>query len=101
MSITKVSHQATKPLVTQEMEGLKVATHLPTPVTLFLYGVGLCLFATIAHRFWSWQRLRHIPGPSLASVSPLWMVRKSLTGTFHQHLRHVSEVYGTAVVKPY
>ncbi|KAI0877757.1 cytochrome P450 [Hypoxylon argillaceum] len=79
------------------MEGLKVATHLPTPVTLFLYGVGLCLFATIAHGFWSWQRLRHIPGPSLASVSPLWMVRKSLTGTFHQHLRHVSEVYGPLV----
>ncbi|KAI1419611.1 cytochrome P450 [Xylaria sp. FL1777] len=74
--------------------GLAAAFYALPPVTLLLYGVGLCLLASIARAFWSWQRLRHIPGPSLASISSLWMVKRSLTGKFHQHLHHVAEVYG-------
>lgn len=72
--------------------------HALTPVTLLLYSVGLCLLVALARGFGSWRRLRHIPGPPLASISSLWMVKKSLTGTFHQHLRHVAEEYGTAVL---
>ncbi|KAI1125283.1 cytochrome P450 [Nemania abortiva] len=76
------------------MEGLKAASHSPAPLALTLYVFGLCLLTATVYAFWSWQRLRHIPGPALASVSSLWMVRKSLTGTFHQHLRQVAEDYG-------
>ncbi|KAJ2978749.1 hypothetical protein NUW58_g7397 [Xylaria curta] len=76
------------------VEGLVAAFRALAPITLFLYSVGLCSLATIAYGFRSWHRLRHIPGPSLASISSLWMVRKSLTGTFHQHLRQVAEDYG-------
>ncbi|TGJ81716.1 hypothetical protein E0Z10_g7051 [Xylaria hypoxylon] len=78
------------------IEDLAATSYALTPITLLLYSIGLCLLAAIAHGFWSWQRLRHIPGPFLASISSLWMVKKSLSGTFHQHLHHVAEVYGTA-----
>ncbi|KAI0517101.1 cytochrome P450 [Xylaria bambusicola] len=76
------------------IEGLAAIVPPLAPTTLALYGFGLCLFLVIAHGFWSWQRLRNIPGPPLASLTSLWMVRKSLTGAFHQHLHHVAEVYG-------
>ncbi|KAJ8128706.1 hypothetical protein O1611_g4928 [Lasiodiplodia mahajangana] len=86
------NHYATKPL---GMEGLKAASfYSPAPLALTLCVAGLCLLAVTIHSFWSWQRLRHIPGPALASISSLWMVKKSLTGAFHQHLRHVAEEYG-------
>ncbi|KAI0434920.1 cytochrome P450 [Xylaria sp. FL1042] len=74
--------------------GLAASFHALCPMTLLLYSASLCLLVVIAHGVWSWQRLRHVPGPSLASVSSLWMVKKSLTGAFHQHLHHVAEVYG-------
>ncbi|RYC63368.1 hypothetical protein CHU98_g2874 [Xylaria longipes] len=77
------------------IEGLAVGLHALAPVTLLLYSVGLCLLAAIARGFGSWQRLRHIPGPPLASISSIWMVKKSLTGKFHQHLRYVAEEYGS------
>ncbi|KAI1167081.1 cytochrome P450 [Nemania serpens] len=76
------------------MDGLTAALDSPALVALLLYSIGLCLLAVVAHGFWSWQRLRHIPGPSLAGFSSVWMVRKSLTGRFHQHLRHVADNYG-------
>ncbi|KAI0203486.1 cytochrome P450 [Astrocystis sublimbata] len=63
-------------------------------VTLLLYSVSLCLVAAVVHGLRSWQRLRHIPGPPLAALSALWLTRKSLTGTYHHHLRHVAEKYG-------
>ncbi|KAI0810414.1 cytochrome P450 [Xylaria sp. FL0064] len=77
--------------------GLTAYFHALCPMTLLLYGAGLCLAVVIARSFWSWQRLRHIPGPSLASVSSLWMVKRSLTGAFHEHLHHVAEAYGPLV----
>lgn len=76
------------------IEGFVAALHTVAPLTLFLYGAGLSLVAFFVHGVWSWHRLRHIPGPALASVSSLWMVRKSLTGKFHLHLRQVAEDYG-------
>ncbi|KAI0907205.1 cytochrome P450 [Ustulina deusta] len=76
------------------IEGLAAALRALAPTTLVLYSVGLCLLVVVARGFWSWQRLRHIPGPSLASVSSIWMVKRSLTGTLHQHLHYISKVYG-------
>ncbi|KAI0860189.1 cytochrome P450 [Xylaria cubensis] len=77
------------------IQSLEAGSHVLEPVTLLLYSVGLCLLAAIAREFISWQRLRHIPGPPLASITSLWMVKKSLSGTFHSHLRHVAEEYGS------
>lgn len=48
----------------------------------------------LARAFWSWNRLRHIPGPPLASVSAAWMLRKLASGRFHTHMYEVSEKYG-------
>ncbi|KAI0405811.1 cytochrome P450 [Xylaria palmicola] len=76
------------------VDGLATALHAVAPIPLLLAGLGLCLVAVIAYGFRSWQRLRHIPGPFLASISPLWMVKESLSGTFHTTLRHVAEDYG-------
>lgn len=77
-------------------EGIAATLHVLALTTPFLYGAGLCLLIVIVRGFWSWQRLRSIPGPPLASVTSLWMVKKCLTGAFHQHLHHVAELYGTA-----
>lgn len=58
-----------------------------------------CLLALVVvfilQQFRSWYRLRHIPGPFWASVSSFWMVRKALTGKLHEHLRDISEKYGS------
>ncbi|KAI1324777.1 cytochrome P450 [Xylariaceae sp. FL0255] len=66
-------------------------------LTLALYGITLGLSLFLAHWVWAWFRLRHVPGPVLASVSSAWMVRKSLSGQLHIHLREVSEKYGSLV----
>ncbi|KAH8682719.1 cytochrome P450 [Xylariales sp. PMI_506] len=47
--------------------------------------------------FRSWHRLRHIPGPFLASLSSIWMVRKSLSGRLHEHLKEAADTYGPLV----
>ncbi|KAK5661800.1 hypothetical protein OQA88_9902 [Cercophora sp. LCS_1] len=67
---------------------------MPTlPVTLAILAV---LFFTV-HTLKSWLRLRHIPGPPLAGISPLWMLRKLSTGHFHDHLRHASTQHGPLI----
>ncbi|KAI3322643.1 cytochrome P450 [Xylariaceae sp. AK1471] len=76
------------------IRSLAAALHGLAPTTLLLCSIGLCLLAAIAQSLWSWQRLRHIPGPFLASLSSFWMVRKSLSGIFHEHLCQVAEDYG-------
>ncbi|KAJ3575687.1 hypothetical protein NPX13_g3950 [Xylaria arbuscula] len=79
------------------IEGLAGTLPVLAPKALATYVVGLCILVVIARRFWSWERLRHVPGPPLASVTSLWIVKKSLTGALHQHLHHVAELYGTVV----
>ncbi|KAI1090987.1 cytochrome P450 [Rostrohypoxylon terebratum] len=51
--------------------------------------VGLCLLSLFTvwyavSAFFTWYRLRHIPGPFLASFSYLWMVKSILLGTLEQ-----------------
>jgi hypothetical protein len=55
---------------------------------------ALLLSAWTSRSVWSWYRLRHIPGPALAGVSAFWLIRKSASGKFHDHMRKVSEQYG-------
>ncbi|KAK4228904.1 cytochrome P450 [Podospora fimiseda] len=51
----------------------------------------------ILYSFKSHHRLRHIPGPFLATISPLWMIHKLSTGRFVQHLKQTSDNYGPLV----
>ncbi|KAI0126728.1 cytochrome P450 [Xylariales sp. AK1849] len=57
----------------------------------------IAFIALFVYEFRSWYRLRHIPGPFLASISIAWMVRRALSGRFHEHLKDVSEKYGPLV----
>lgn len=56
--------------------------------------LSIILLGISAHWFWSWWRLRHIPGPPLASFSLLWILRKALSGRYQEELKTVSDQYG-------
>jgi hypothetical protein len=45
--------------------------------------------------FHSWYRLRHIPGPFLASLSIVWLLRRTVAGRLDLDLQEVSREYGT------
>ncbi|KAI1850890.1 hypothetical protein JX265_004916 [Neoarthrinium moseri] len=66
-------------------------------ISLFTLLVALALAALFVWRASSWHRLRHVPGPCSASLSSFWMLRKALSGRFHEHLRDVSDEYGPLV----
>jgi len=73
--------------------------HLPPaadlgPARLSGTAAALLLSWWVARSFWSWYRLRHIPGPALGRVSAAWLLRKLATGKFHEHMCKVSEDYG-------
>ncbi|KAK1974650.1 cytochrome P450 [Colletotrichum cereale] len=42
-------------------------------------------------------RLRHIPGPPLAGLSPLWLLRAACSGNMHLKLYEASQKYGSLV----
>lgn len=44
--------------------------------------------------FTSWYRLRAFPGPFVAAMSKLWIVRSVLNKTLHLDLKQVCEEYG-------
>lgn len=73
---------------------LTTATHGAGPVSLVAFSVAVVLVTLFVYEFRSWYRLRHVPGPFLASISSTWMVKKALSGRFHEHLKDVSEQYG-------
>jgi hypothetical protein len=64
------------------------------PASLVGFSVAVVLLTLFVYEFRSWYRLRHVPGPFLASVSSAWMVKKALSGRFHEHLRDAAEQYG-------
>ncbi|KAH8200594.1 hypothetical protein TruAng_005246 [Truncatella angustata] len=76
---------------------LAAAVQDAAPRTLLLPCIAVALITLGAFQIRSWYRLRHIPGPLLASVSGAWMVKKALSGRFHEHLRNVSDKYGPLV----
>ncbi|KAM7188913.1 Cytochrome P450 [Rhypophila sp. PSN 637] len=47
--------------------------------------------------FLSWYRLRIFPGPFIAAISKLWIVRGVLNKTLHLDLKRVCEEYGSFV----
>ncbi|KAI0023898.1 cytochrome P450 [Xylariomycetidae sp. FL0641] len=79
------------------IRALAVALHdLPTARLALYFGLlALAVFLFLSVR--SWYRLRHVPGPFLASISSLWLVRNALSGRLHEHLRKVGEDYGPLV----
>ena len=51
----------------------------------------------IASSFFTWYRLRHVPGPFLASFSYLWLARNNLFGVSNAKLRVLHKKYGSIV----
>ncbi|KAH8883297.1 cytochrome P450 [Thozetella sp. PMI_491] len=70
------------------------------------FGLGIwvaCLWCaggfiawSVASTFWSWYRLRHIPGPRLGSISHLWIGYHILSGNSINAFRGL-KVYGSLV----
>jgi len=56
--------------------------------------------AYLAHGFYSWYRLSHVPGPFWAAFSKYWMVRESLKGRQPIAIKEVTDKYGTADFLP-
>lgn len=59
-----------------------------------LAGLGLLSYLVLS-TIYTWYRLRHIPGPALASLSYLWQFRVGLSGQRAQHYRAVNQTYGS------
>lgn len=58
--------------------------------------IGLVSFITysVALRISNWYKLRHIPGPSLAAWSRLWLLRHVISGKLCKKLEEVCNTYG-------
>lgn len=59
-----------------------------------LGAVGLTLLWFVASSVLAWSKLRHIPGPLLASFSNTWAVKATYTGRLHQILDEGHKKYG-------
>ena len=58
---------------------------------LFIAGFfGYCVATIISHR-----RLRHVPGPPLASISQLWLAYATSKGDLYRTLQKVVDQYGS------
>lgn len=66
---------------------------LPGISISLLIGVVVGLYV-IGSYVYSWHRLRHIPGPSFAKWSYLWMFRQSMKGRQGALYRSVTDKYG-------
>ncbi|EEY14690.1 benzoate 4-monooxygenase cytochrome P450 [Verticillium alfalfae VaMs.102] len=74
-------------------------TAVPGPHLLtlsLLVGAGM-LLSLLAHVYWAWYRLRHIPGPRWAAFSKWWMLRNTLSGKMHLALKRACDEYGPVV----
>lgn len=69
----------------------------PSPGALLLVAVGLAIVTYIASAFTTWYRLRHIPGPFLASFSYLWLARVAKSGRQFWIYRDMYKKYGPLV----
>lgn len=65
-------------------------------VTVSLSLLGLFVVWYTVSAFFTWYRLRHIPGPFLASFSYLWMAKSILLGTLEQDFSQLRR-YGPLV----
>ena len=58
---------------------------------------GCLLLYYLSSTFLSWFRLRHVPGPSLASISYLWLARAALSRRLYYIYRDLGVKYGSVV----
>ena len=65
---------------------------LPASSPLAILGTLAVVY--LAHRFYVWYRLSHVPGPFWASISKFWMVREALKGRQPFSFHEVSKRYG-------
>jgi hypothetical protein len=62
-----------------------------------LFQILVCLLIPcLGYLFFSYWRLRHLPGPVLASFSKLWLLRWTLRAEIHIGLLEACEKYGLA-----
>ncbi len=60
-----------------------------------VWGLITLLAIVVVHRFRTWYRLRHIPGPFWAGITGWWMIRTQWAGRQPFVLRDVCAKYGT------
>ncbi|KAH7018093.1 cytochrome P450 [Microdochium trichocladiopsis] len=69
----------------------------PSSVSIPALGAGaVALYYTVSS-LWSWFRLRHVPGPFLASFSYLWLMRTNALGISSTQLNRIRKQYGSVV----
>lgn len=64
-----------------------------TPTTALL-GLGVFVIGLIILRIRDFARLKHIPGPSLAGWTDLWMIRAQASGRMNLIMQEVTNEYG-------
>ena len=81
-------------------------TRLPIMALLFAEGIALVkahvilsifvavIISFVSQTFWAWSRLRHVPGPTSASLWKGWMLRHTLSGRMNLELKKVCDQYG-------
>lgn len=74
------------------LQGIGTVTSHP-----WLISGGLLLLWYLLSWLSTWYRLRHIPGPLLASVSNLWMIRASTSTRLALILEELGAEYGPLV----
>ncbi|POS75469.1 cytochrome P450 [Diaporthe helianthi] len=63
-----------------------------------LLALGMSMFLTVVvSMIVSWYRLRHIPGPWLASVSNIWMIRAATSKRLSEAFERAGSSYGPLV----
>ncbi|PTB55260.1 hypothetical protein M431DRAFT_520506 [Trichoderma harzianum CBS 226.95] len=68
------------------------------PLTIYLSNFCLIfLVAFLARQVCCWQRLRHIPGPTIAGWTIWWQLSNALSGRYHEHLKEAADTYGPLV----
>jgi hypothetical protein len=72
-------------------------THFNPAVLFWPTAAAIIISYFIVSSFLSWYRLRHIPGPFLASVSGLWNVLNIVTGRTSPVLEKLPGKYGPLV----
>ena len=78
------------------LSGLTSSLRLLAPgyAAVAIWGGAAVLIVLLVRAIWSWYRLRHIPGPFVNSITSLWMLKKTVSGTLHYNLVELSDKYG-------
>lgn len=54
----------------------------------------LALVAYLTHWYLQWRRLSHIPGPTFAALSKLWLIKVGLNGRSPHAFKELQDQYG-------